>query len=322
MSQGDFIKKPDRRLKLLVLTQGLWMITLLVLALWWGTLLHQQGEEIAGLETQLGISSHQVQTRLEKTTRMIAAESGTFVILILVTNGILLFFFARDTRRSRSLEAFFASITHELRTPLTSIRLQAEALRDIEDNPKHTPFLNRLLEDVGRLEGQVQQTLELARIEGGGPLRIQAVRIRNFVQTRILPLYTLSDDRIRCTLELDEAFIRADPAALIVILRNAFDNAIKYTRSAPTQLSLRGRADGKTYLLEIHHENAHFSGNASELGKLFYRGPESQGAGIGLYLTRTLMEKSEGEAGFEPGSDFFRTRLRFCLDPEGDAHEP
>jgi signal transduction histidine kinase len=320
MGKGDFIKKPDRRLKLLVLTQGLWMTTLLVLALWWGTLLRQQGEEIAGLETQLGLPAHKIQTRLDKTVRMIAAESGTFILLILAANGIVLFFFARDTRRSKSLEVFFASITHELKTPLTSIRLQAEALQDIEDNPKHQPFLNRLLEDVGRLEGQVQQTLELARIEGGGELTLQPVRIRNFLSSRILPHYTLNEDRIRIETSVDEAFIQADPSALTVVFRNTFDNAIKYTKFMPTRLRITGRVESGRFTLVFIHENSTFSGSADRLGRLFYRGPESQGAGVGLYLIRTLMEKSGGSAEFTPSGERFETRLSFPLHPEGEAH--
>jgi signal transduction histidine kinase len=320
MGQGDFVKKPDRRFKLLVLTQGLWMTTLLILALWWGTLLWQQGEEIANLESQLGLPSHKVQSRLDRTTRMIAAESGAFILLILITNGVLLFFFARDTRRSRSLEAFFASVTHELRTPLTSIRLQAEALQDIEDNPKHTPFLNRLLEDVGRLEGQVQQTLELARIEGGGGLTLQSVRIRNFIQTRILPHYTLNESRMRLTVEMEEAFVQADPSALMVILRNTLDNAIKYTRNVPTVLEIKGRSHQSVFSLDILHRNSSFSGSADQLGKLFYRGPESQGAGVGLYLIKTLMLKCGGTAEFRPAETTFLTRLEFKIDPGSETH--
>jgi signal transduction histidine kinase len=314
MNGGDFIKKPDRRLKLLILIQGLWAVTLMVLALWWVTLLGQQGEEIAKLQTQLGFPASDVQNRLDKTTRMVTGESSAFVFLILVTNGVLLFFYARDTRRSRSLEAFFASITHELRTPLTSIRLQAEALRDIEDNPSHAPYLHRLLEDVGRLEGQVQQTLELARIEGGGLLNLKPVRIRNFILNKIVPRYTLDESRLVFETSLDETFIEADPAALHMILRNLIDNSIRYSASAPTRLTLTGRTTGTLYTLSVVHENSLFSGDPKKLGSLFYRGPESQGAGVGLYLIRSLMKKMKGSASFDPAQPAFSTELRFQLE--------
>jgi signal transduction histidine kinase len=321
MGTGDFIKKPDRRLKLLVITQGLWMVTLLVLAMWWGTLLHQKSDEIADLQTQLGVPESQVQSRLAKTERMIAGESGTFVLMILIANGVLLMFFYRDTKRSKSIEAFFASITHELRTPLTSIKLQAEALRDIEDNPKHTPYLHRLLEDVGRLEGQVQQTLELARIEGGGTLSTQNIRIKSHLQSRIIPQYTLNESRLILDLSVEECFIQADPSALLMILRNLFDNSIKYSTQSPTRISLRGKKSNDHYRLQVIHENSHFVGEAGHLGRLFYRGNNSQGAGVGLYLIRTLMTKMGGTAEFVPGNNSFTTQLDFKIEKEINSHE-
>jgi signal transduction histidine kinase len=314
MAGGDLIKKPDRRLKLLILIQGLWAVTLIVLALWWVTLLGQQGEEIAKLQTQLGVPAPEVQNRLDKTTRMVTGESEAFILLILVTNGVLLFFYARDTRRSRSLEAFFASITHELRTPLTSIRLQAEALRDIEDNPSHAPYLNRLLEDVARLEGQVQQTLELARIEGGGQLTSRPVRIRNFILNKIIPQYTLDESRLVFETSIDEAFVQADPAALHMILRNLIDNSIKYSASTPTRITLVGRPEANLYSLKVVHENSLFSGDPRKLGTLFYRGPESQGAGVGLYLIRSLMLKMNGSASFVPSQGSFSSELQLRIE--------
>ncbi len=314
MGEGDFIKKPDRRFKLLVLIQGLWVATLLVLAIWWGTLLKQQSDEIANLQTQIGLPESQVQHRLDRTEHMITAESGTFIFLILITNGVLLFFFLRDTKRSRSLEAFFASITHELRTPLTSIRLQAETLRDVDDNPKQAPFLSRLLEDVSRLEGQVQETLEFARIEGGGKLNLQSVPVKSFLQNRILPQFNLGEKRILIELSIDESFVLADVTSLNIIFRNIFDNAMKYTTKAPVELFIRSEKQEHFYFLEVTHKNANFSGDRNSLGTLFYRGQNSQGAGVGLYLIQTLMKKMSGSADFVPKDNQFSTFLSFKIE--------
>lgn len=315
MGEGDFIRKPDRRLKLLIVIQCLWASTLIVLALWWGTFLRQQSDEIANLQAELGVPNSQVQGRLDKVERMVTGESGTFVVLILITNGVLLFFFVRDSRRSKSLQAFFASMTHELRTPLTSIKLQAEALRDIEDNPKHTPFINRLLEDVERLEGQVQRALELARIEGGGTLKTQPIPLKNFIQNKIVPQYALAENRIRIETKLDAGFILADTIALNMIFRNLLDNAIKYSKNLPTQVKITGEAKDDFYFVEIHHSNSVFQGDREALGKLFYRGENSQGAGVGLYLIQTLMGKMQGKTEYAPNDQgAFITHLTFLMD--------
>ncbi len=320
MGKGDFIKNPDRRIKLLILMQVLWAGMLLVLAIWWGTLLLQKSDEIANLQTQLGVAASDVQMKLDRTERMIIGESGTFIILILITNAVLIFFYLRDSKRSRSLQAFFASLTHEFRTPLTSIKLQAEALKDIEDNPKHTPYLNRLIEDVERLEGQVQKTLELARVEGGGGLQKQSVGLKNYLQSRVIPFYTTAQNKLDLTVEMGDEIVIADPSAVTIIFRNLMDNAIKYSTSLPAKLSIRSGILNGELQVDVIHQNSSPHADSKLLGKLFYRGSHSQGAGVGLYLVKTLMHKMGGSAEFQSIGDGqkaeFIAELRFMIDRE------
>jgi signal transduction histidine kinase len=321
MGKGDFIKNPDRRVKLLILMQVLWAGMLLVLAIWWGTLLLQKSDEIANLQTQLGVSPTEVQQVLDRTERMIIGESSTFIVLILITNAVLIFFFLRDSKRSKSLQAFFASLTHEFRTPLTSIKLQAEALKDIEDNPKHTPYLTRLIEDVERLEGQVQKTLELARVEGGGGLQKQSVALKNYLQSRVIPFYTTAQNKLELTIEMGEEVVFADPSALSIIFRNLMDNAIKYSTSLPAKLTIRSGVLNGELQVDVIHQNSSTHADSKLLGKLFYRGAHSQGAGVGLYLVKTLMHKMGGGTEFQTIGDGhnveFIVELRFSLDREG-----
>jgi len=321
MGKGDVVRNSDRRLKLLVLIQVLWAGMLLVLAIWWGTFLLQQSDEIAKLQTQLGAPASQVQERLIRTERMVSGESGTFVLLILITNAVLVFFFIRDSRRSRSIQAFFASLTHEFRTPLTSIKLQAEALKDMLDtNPKHSPYLDRLLEDVERMEGQVQKTLELARVEGGGKLTKEGLPLKSFLQSRVIPFYSTAQGKLNLSIEMGDDIVLADPAAVTIIFRNLMDNAIKYSASLPAKLAIRsGALDGELQV-DVIHENSTSQAEVKSLGKLFYRGTNSQGAGVGLYLIKTLMEKMSGSANFQTLGDKTRgefiTQLKFKLENE------
>ncbi len=319
MSAGDFIKKPDRRAKLLVLTQGLWVATLIVLILWWSTVIRQKSDEIASLEAQLGVPETQIQNKLERTSRMIEGESGSLLLLILIMNSVLIFLYIRDHRRSKSLQAFFASVTHELRTPLTSIKLQAEALRDIANDAKYAPFINRLLEDVERLEGEVQKTLELSRIEGGGTLHTQPVQLKNFFQSKILNQYENHLHKIQLTSDFQDAFVTADSVALLIIFRNIIDNAIKYSKALPAKIHFQGslleKTQNKKYLVKITHSNSQFEGSTQALGKLFYRGNNSQGAGVGLYLIQILMSKMNGTASFTASqSQAFITELTLEVD--------
>ena len=48
-----------------------------------------------------------------------------------------------------------------------------------------SPLVERLLEDTSRLEGQVEKTLELARLEGGGALDLQPLPIHTWLQRQL-----------------------------------------------------------------------------------------------------------------------------------------
>src|SRR5258706_7070185 len=110
---------------------------------------------------------------------MVVGESSVFLLLLLAVTALLGWLYWRENRRARSMQAFFAAFTHELRTPLTSIRLQAEA---IAEGDQRAELARRLLEDSHRLEAQIDKTLELARIEGGGSLAEQAVPLRGWLE--------------------------------------------------------------------------------------------------------------------------------------------
>ena len=150
-----------------------------LLIFWWHHLLSQQAEQIFTLERQNSQLAATAQLNYEATTRMLHAEGIWFFAVIFASGGFLIWMYLRDGRRAKSLQAFFASVTHEFKTPLTSIRLQAESLADVcvEDSYQQS-LTGRLLQDVNKLEAQVDRTLELARVEGGGQLLTEKMPLR------------------------------------------------------------------------------------------------------------------------------------------------
>ncbi len=102
-------------------------------------------------------------------------------------------------QRARGTQAFFAALTHELRTPLTSVRLQTEAIAAGEPTQE---LIDRLLVDTHRLESQIDKTLELARIEGGGALAEQAIRLDPWLERVLRGIVATEGERreLRVTL--------------------------------------------------------------------------------------------------------------------------
>lgn len=304
----------DSRFHIFVAMQMVWISMLVTLALWWGSLLVDQAKEISTLREALGLPLAQTLQQVSKIERMIFYESGSFIVLLLVANAILIYLFSRDHKRSKSIQIFFASLTHETKTPLTSIRLQAEALQDIEDDPRHTPYVKRLLEDVSRLEGQLSQSLELARLEGGGKINAAPISFSPYFQKNVLqsPLAQSGKVEVRLLNEIPNLTIYADLSALQIVFRNLFDNATRYSTELPAkiEISLASSPTQNQLLLIFEHTNSINNETKEFTGELFVRGAQSLGAGVGLFLTKTLMDKMGGSARFEGKPHKFITQLK------------
>lgn len=291
--KGTLTQSPNRRIKLILFALLAWLILVCVLGAWWGSL-------ILKYASQLGT--------LEKTQRMLIWEGLTFFILLSASTALLFWLYWRDAKRSRALQAFFASLTHELRTPLTSIRLQAESIA--EDSKGH-PLVRRLLEDTLRLEAQVERTLELARIEGGGPLFAQPLRLKPWSERILHSLADSYQGRLEIASNIENSVISADSTALQVILKNLFENTVRHSKKDKTKVELTTKQDPKGGVLLIYQDFGEgFDGNPKTLGKLFHKGSRSQGAGVGLYLIKVLMVRMGGRAHFI-GTPSFRAELWF-----------
>jgi signal transduction histidine kinase len=290
-----------------------WVAIVLLIVGWWGTLLHTQAGRIAELEGRLGSSpQHVVESQL-RSRRMIIWESSSLLLLLLALGGAGAWLLARDSRRTRELEAFFASITHELKTPLTSIRLQAEALAD---SPKidaaQKPLIRRLLEDTGRLEAQVERTLELARLEGGGPVFLHDIPLESFLENALRPFKEFQGERLTVETQVPAGLrVKADPTGLEVILRNTVENSLRHSARDRVRLKIRAERAADGVSVTLSDDGTDFSGDPRRLGKLFAKGARSKGTGIGLYLVSTLMTRMGGEARFTGGAQGFETRLWF-----------
>ncbi len=281
--------------------QVFWIGVVCLVAAWWGYLLLKQATQISRLEVAAGMAQETAHVAWMRTQRMLYGESTTFLILAVLSTGFLFRLYWLEMRRARSLEAFFASVTHELRTPLTSIRLQAESIAESFSpaDASQGLLVKRLLEDTTRLEGQVERTLELARMEGGGPVFMQPVRLYPWL-TRLTQSWSESyGARATFQLKVDDLTVEADPNALQVIFKNLLENSIKHAKREPLLISIEAKSVSGKVRVTFGDNGQGYAGDESNLGKLFFRGPSSQGSGVGLYLVKALTERMRGTVRFK-----------------------
>ena len=290
----------------MLVSQFVWLTLILGLFSWWGHLLRSQGLQIAELEMATGISSAVASTHLDKLNRIVFWEAGTMVLLVISITLYIMWLFLRDARRARSVQAFFAGVTHELRTPMTSIRLQAESIAEKTDpaDPKHKLAV-RLLEDAGQLESHLEQTLELAHIEGGEPPQLQLINLAEFLQHFLDDWrYTHGTSNPTVSHDMGEAECMADPVALKTIFRNLFENTLKHSGKEDVTVSLHAVTQGQRVMVSYRDNGQGFTQNPQTLAKVFAKGQSSTGSGVGLYLITALMQLMHGRATFRSQNGF------------------
>lgn len=301
----------------LIAAHLVWLALICILGFWWGRLLLRQARQIEELQVSAGKTLVDAHAQWERTHHMVYWESSSFFALIFLSAAFIFWVYWRDMRRARSIQAFFASVTHELRTPLTSIRLQAESIAEnfSESSPERA-LVGRLMEDTTRLEAQVERTLELARVEGGGPVFVQSLQLKPWIERMIQSWRDVYGNRLDIqTSAIEDVTIEADPTCLQTILKNLLENTLKHSKKEQTQVVFATRSSSTGVRLEYSDNGKGYDGNPQQLGQLFFRGSSSQGTGVGLYLIKTLMRKMGGEADFsQTGPSGFKANLEFIRE--------
>ncbi|TAK29540.1 MAG: response regulator [Chloroflexota bacterium] len=231
-----------------------------------------------------------------------------------------------EQQRERLLERqqeYISLISHDLRTPLTVIQGQAQLLlrklQQEDPNGSKQRSAESVLTSAKRMNAMIQDLVDAARLEGR-QLRVepQPLDLVSFVHDLTERLaVTLPVERIRIEAHGNLPQVMADPNKLERILVNLLSNALKY--SAPhSPVTVRVTSGTNAVVTAVVDEGAGIS--PQELPRLFERyyrvqadRPGKEGLGLGLYITRGLVEAHGGHIWVESevgkGSTFYFTLL-------------
>jgi signal transduction histidine kinase len=213
-------------------------------------------------------------------------------------------------RANRAKDQFMSHMSHELRTPLHTIIGFAEVLEEELEGPlndKQRRFVNHIHRDSMHLLELINDVLDLSKIEAGRlQLRKEALDVAEAITRAI------SSIEGRCTAKsvsiqtegLSHRMVNADRVRLTQILFNLLSNAVKFTPAGGTvRVGIVCRDD----LVEIAVQD-----NGTGIQKedqpfvfdTFYQGSSasvgvSEGTGLGLPVTKALVEQHGGRIWFE-----------------------
>ena len=216
----------------------------------------------------------------------------------------------QDINRLKS--EFLANMSHELRTPLNAIIGFAQLMHDGKVgavSAQHQEYLGDILGSARHLLQLINDILDLSKVEAGKmEFSPEPVNLKRIISEVCQVLHALSASK-RLTVDIQVSAVVEqlviDPAKLKQVLYNYLSNAIKFT---PEEGHITVRAveeDAENFRLEVKDTGIGIA--ADEFDKLFVEfqqlesgtAKKHQGTGLGLALTRKIVEAQGGRVGVE-----------------------
>jgi signal transduction histidine kinase len=228
----------------------------------------------------------------------VTGAAGLFAVYRMVTVAM-----AFAERRSN----FVAAVSHELKTPLTAIRMYGEMLRDelVPTEAKRLEYYGTITAESERLSRLIDNVLEFSRLEKGTrEMRLSVGQIGPIVEEVIALLRPHAERAgftLRSAIDPELPPVRFERDALLQVLVNLIDNALKYASSATAReiaIACRRHGDGVLLCVRDHGPGvAHRQ--LTRIFEPFHRGQDelvrtTQGTGLGLALVKSLIERMGG----------------------------
>jgi len=230
--------------------------------------------------------------------------------------------YRRVQEANRLKDEFLANMSHELRTPLNAIIGFTEMMYDgeVEDDPEtQHEYLGDVLSSSSHLLQLINDVLDLAKVQAGKmTFYPEKVNLEQVVgEVRDILRLLIHDKHLRFETEIDKTLRWAviDPSKLKQVLYNYLSNAFKFTPDEG-QVTVRIKREGKgAFLIEV--EDTGIGIPPEDIGRLFVEfqqldagmAKKHRGTGLGLALTRSIVEAQGGRVGVRSvpgqGSTFF-----------------
>jgi len=229
----------------------------------------------------------------------------------------------------RLKSAFVSIVSHELRTPMTSIKGLVENMLDGltgQLTERQGFYLSRVRVNIERLTRMINDLLDLSKIEAGGmQLRLDEFSMVDLVEETLESMQNAANEKslsLTCQNVEDIPLIWGDKDKVSQILTNLVHNAIKFTpHDGSVTVSIK-KMDSQGIQVSITDTGCGIPENEQDhIFDRFFRSSkspvEAQGAGLGLAITKNLVELHGGQIGVYStvgkGSQFFFT-LPLILD--------
>lgn len=202
-------------------------------------------------------------------------------------------------------DEFISTVSHELRTPLTSIRGFSQTLLnswDKIDDDNKKKFIKIIEEQSNRLINLVENILTVSKTNAESYV-LKKINPNRTVE-KVIPLFEGQYKSHKYVFESDKNLPNAllDEDKFVQIMTNLIDNASKYSPEG-SKVTIKTETSGDEIFIQIKDEGAGIK--EEDFDKLFKKfsrlenhlTSKTQGNGLGLYITKQIVEKMNGKIG-------------------------
>ncbi len=227
-------------------------------------------------------------------------------------------------REEQELQKTFVSvISHELKTPVSIIKGYAGTLKrqDANWSPEvQQEYLEVIEEESDRLTDLIDNLLEASRVQAGTfKLEMNELLLPGLVAAATKKFASQTDKHtFKVRFPPDFPLVQGDERRLNQVLNNLFSNAIKYSpNGGPIEITGELHNNYVTLSIRDHgigipeHQQHRIFQKFSRLDNALSR--KTEGTGLGLFLTKAIVEAHGGQIWFANNSDGPGTTFTFCL---------
>ena len=249
--------------------------------------------------------------------RQVAAYvwTGTMGISAITILALLVGFLVRRQMRLAGLKNdLIATVSHELKTPLASTRALVDTLRagHYRDQQQVREYYGLIAKENERLSRLIDNFLAFSRMERNKQaFERELLDVRDIVETAVESVrdrFEAADGHLQVDVSEGLPPVRGDKDALVTVLLNLLDNALKYT-DVDKRISLRAIQDSDDVCLEVTDNGVGMTKRAQRrVFDRFYQVDQrlsrsAGGCGLGLSIVQFIVDAHNGsiDVKSEPG---------------------
>ncbi len=269
------------------------------------------------------LSAYAIGNRYIEEPLMVALLALIIAVVFFIFGFILITSFERLAEANRLKSEFISIVSHQLRSPLTNLRWVLDLMMSGRVNPisqRQIEYFKILKESSDRMQELIKDLLIVSRIETAKlPIKKENFRMENLINLIIKEFEPFTKaSNIEIFFEKEERLpeVLADQSKIGLVIENFLDNAIRYIKGkGEVKIRLKKKISEIYFEIEDNGVGIPEEDQRYIFQKFFRAGNvlkyQTQGTGLGLYISKYIIDKSGGKIGFKSqekkGSTFWFT---------------